>query len=123
MTKNPHCIGHDQPLSKAHERMRELRVRHLPVLDGGKLVGILSQRDLFFLETLRDVNPAKVSVEEAMSADVYVVPPERPLGEVAAKMVQSKLGCAVVARGGHVTGIFTTSDALRVLVNIVEAWK
>jgi acetoin utilization protein AcuB len=122
MTPKPHCIAHDQPLSAAHERMRELKVRHLPVLKSGKLVGILSQRDLFFVETLRDVDPTKVPVEDAMTEDVYVVPPERPLGEVSAKMVECKYGCAVVVRGGHVVGIFTTSDALRVLVGMVEAW-
>jgi acetoin utilization protein AcuB len=97
-------------------------VRHLPVLDGGKLAGILSQRDLFFVETLRDVDPAKVPVEDAMTRDVYVVPPERPLGEVAAMMVERKYGCAVVVRGAKVVGIFTTNDALRVLAGIVQAW-
>jgi acetoin utilization protein AcuB len=123
MTPNPHCIGVEQTLSSAHERMRAFGVRHLPVLDGGKLVGILSQRDLFFVETLRDVDPAKVSVAEAMTADVYSVSPEKAVGEVAAKMVERKFGCAVVVRGQHVAGIFTTSDALRVIVGIVAAWQ
>lgn len=122
MTANPHCIGRDQPLSAAHDRMRALKVRHLPVLDGGKLVGIVSQRDLLFVESLRGVEPAEVPVEDAMTTDVYVVPPERPLGEVCARMVERKYGCTVVARGEHVAGIFTTSDALRVLVGVVEAW-
>ncbi|HXX69934.1 MAG TPA: CBS domain-containing protein [Polyangiaceae bacterium] len=123
MTPYPHCIGRDQPLSAAHEKMRALRVRHLPVLDAGRLVGILSQRDLYFVETLRDVDPATVTVDDAMSPDVYVVPPEKPLGEVAALMVERKFGCAVVARGEQILGIFTTTDALRVLVGIVEAWQ
>jgi acetoin utilization protein AcuB len=122
MTPDPKCIGRDQPLSAAHERMRGLGVRHLPVLDGGKLVGILSQRDLFFTETLRDVDPANVLVEEAMSRDVYTVAPEKPLGEVAAMMVERKLGCTVVVRKERVVGIFTTTDALRVLTSIVQAW-
>ena len=122
MTPNPHCIGRDQTLAVAHEKMRAFGFRHLPVLDGGKLVGIVSQRDLFFVETLRDVDPATVTVDDAMSSDVYVVPPERALGEVAARMVERKYGCAVVAKDGDVIGIFTTNDALRVLVSIVEAW-
>ena len=122
MTPNPYCIGRGQPLSTAHELMRKHRVRHLPVLDGGRLVGVLSQRDLFFVETLRDVDPKKVLVEEAMSSQVYMVPPDRAIGEVAAKMVQEKYGCAIVVRGHAVAGIFTTTDALRVLVGIVEAW-
>jgi acetoin utilization protein AcuB len=122
MTPDPHCIGRDQTLLVAHERMRALGVRHLPVLDGGKLVGLVSQRDLFFVETLRDVDPAAVPVEDAMSEDVYVVPPDRALGEVAARMAERKYGCTVIANGDKICGIFTTSDALRVLVGIVEAW-
>jgi acetoin utilization protein AcuB len=57
-----------------------------------------------------------------MSTNVYVVPPERPVGEVAAKMVESKLGSAVVMREDRVVGIFTTTDAVRVLMGIVQAW-
>ena len=53
MTKSPVSIGHDQHLSVAHKFMREHSIRHLPVLDNGKLVGVLSQRDLFFLDPLR----------------------------------------------------------------------
>ena len=109
-------------LSTAHELMRKHRVRHLPVLDQGRLVGVLSQRDLFFVETLRDVDPAKVHVEEAMSANVYEVPPDRALGEVAARMAEAKYGCAVVTREQSVVGIFTRTDALRVVVGLVEAW-
>ena len=86
-------------------------------------MGILSQRDLYFVESLRDVDPTDVPVEDAMSTDVYVVPPERPVGEVAARMVECKYGCAVVESGERVVGLFTTTDALRILVSIVEAWR
>lgn len=110
-------------MSSAHERMRAHGVRHLPVLDGGRLVGILSQRDLYFVESLRDTDPSKVPVAEAMTSDVYEVSPEKTVGEVAAKMVERKFGCAVVTHGQHVVGIFTTSDALRVLMSIVAAWR
>ncbi len=120
MTPLPHCIGRDQPLSVAHERMRSFDVRHLPVLEGGKLVGLLSQRDALFVETLRDVDPTKVPVEDAMSSDVYVVGPDAPLGDVARAMIEHKYGCVVVTQGAHVAGIFTTIDALRVLLAMVE---
>ncbi len=122
MVSAPHCVGRDQTLAAAHARMRTLGIRHLPVLDGGKLVGIVSERDLFFVETGRDVDPSKVLVEDAMSTNVYAVPAERPLGEVAAMMVEHKYGCAVIVNNGHVDGIFTTNDALRVIVGLVEAW-
>jgi acetoin utilization protein AcuB len=115
MTPMPHTIGRDQSLSIAHEHMHAWNVRHLPVLDGGTLVGILSQRDVLLVETLRDVDPTKVPVEDAMSTDLYVVDPDVPLSDVAAVMADRKYGCAIVASGRHVVGIFTTIDALRIL--------
>ena len=118
MTPAPHSIGRDQPLSLAHERMRGWGVRHLPVLEGGKLVGILSQRDALLVETLRDVDPTKVSVEDAMTSDVYLASPDTPLLEVASTMADHKYGCAVVMNGAHLAGIFTTVDALRALIVI-----
>lgn len=121
MTPTPHSVGRDQPLSLAHERMRAYGVRHLPVLDGGKLAGILSQRDALLVETLREVDPATTLVEEAMSTDVYVVAPNTPLKEVATAMADHKYGCAVVVDGSHVLGIFTTIDALRALVSDEES--
>jgi acetoin utilization protein AcuB len=120
MTAAPHSIGRDQPLSLAHERMRAWGIRHLPVLEAGKLVGVLSQRDALFVETLRDVDPEKVPVEDAMSSDVYIVGPDVPLAEVAAEMADHKYGCAVVTEGPRIVGIFTTVDALRALIGILE---
>jgi acetoin utilization protein AcuB len=117
MTPGPHSIGRDQPLSVAQDRMRILGVRHLPVLEGGKLVGILSQRDVLFVETLRDVEPSQVTVEDAMTSDVYVIEPNTALVEVAEAMAEHKYGCAVVMDEGHLAGIFTTVDALRVLID------
>jgi acetoin utilization protein AcuB len=46
MTTSPHTVGQDQKLSQAHKIMRAHEIRHLPVLQGGKLVGVLSDRDL-----------------------------------------------------------------------------
>jgi acetoin utilization protein AcuB len=98
--------------------MRTAGIRHLPVLEGGKLVGILSQRDALFVETLRDVDPATVPVEDAMSADVYVTSPDAALADVAATMAEHKYGCAVVLDGSHLIGVFTTVDALKVLASM-----
>ena len=121
MTPAPHSIGRDQPLSVAHEKMRGWGIRHLPVLDGGKLVGILSQRDALLVETLRDVDPAEVAVEDAMTSDVYLVSPDTPLREVASAMAEHKYGCVVVMNGTHLMGIFTTIDALRALMGFAKA--
>jgi acetoin utilization protein AcuB len=119
MTPSPHSIGRDQPLARAHELMRKHRIRHLPVLDGGVFVGLVSQRDLHFIETLRDVDPEAVLVEEAMSPDPYFVAPDTPLREAALQMAEHKYGAAVVVEGTTVVGVFTAVDALRALVDVL----
>ena len=115
MTTSPHSIGRDQTLATAHKMMREHSFRHLPVLEGGKLVGLVSARDLHLIETLRDVDPEEVTVEDAMSTDVYAVSPDAPLDEVVREMASRKLGCAVILQNGHVVGVFTTVDVCRTL--------
>ncbi|WP_240807022.1 CBS domain-containing protein [Polyangium spumosum] len=117
MTRSPHSIGFDQTLVQAHKLMREHDIRHLPVLRGGRLVGILSERDLAFVEALRDVDSAKVTVEEAMTPLPYTIAPDASLGAVAREMAEHRYGSAVVMREGHVVGVFTTTDALRALAD------
>jgi acetoin utilization protein AcuB len=121
MTANPHSVGADQPLAVAHKMMREHGIRHLPVLRGGELVGLVSQRDLYLVETLREVDPAVATVEEAMSQSTYAVAPKTPLAKVARVMAAKKYGCAVVMEDGDVVGIFTAVDALRALASLLEA--
>ncbi|MCZ7682005.1 MAG: CBS domain-containing protein [Sandaracinaceae bacterium] len=115
MTESPHTIGKDQTLDRASAVMRAHGIRHLPVLEGGTLLGILSNRDVYLIETLDDVDPASVTVEEAMTAEPYAVAPDTPLKEVVDEMIAHKYGAAVVMEGRDVSGIFTTIDALRVL--------
>lgn len=120
MTPSPHTIGIDQPLTQAHKMMGQHRIRHLPVLSGGKLVGVLTDRDLHLIETLKDVDPETVTVEEAMSANVYSVPPDAALDEVAAEMAEHKYGCAVVMDGQRVVGVLTTVDLARSLADLLR---
>ena len=115
MTHCPHTIGQDQPLSAAHDMMRRYGIRHLPVLRGGKLVGILSQRDLHFIETLSDVDPDEVPVSDAMSTEAYAVGPRVSLRKVAAEMADHRYGSAVIVDKDRVIGILTTVDGMRAL--------
>lgn len=120
MTVCPHTIGSDQKLAKAHQIMRELGIRHLPVLRGGKLVGVLSQRDLYFLESLAGVDVDIDQVADAMTPDVFTTLPDEPLRNVAREMANKKYGCAVVMdEDGRVLGIFTVTDALRHLADVL----
>jgi acetoin utilization protein AcuB len=118
MTVSPVVIGSDRTLADAHRIMRARGIRHLPVVDAGALVGLVSQRDLYLAETLRSVDPATDTVREAMSADPYAVSPGAALEEVATIMAERKLGSAIVVDRGSVIGLFTTVDALRALATL-----
>jgi acetoin utilization protein AcuB len=120
MSLAPHTIGKDQTLETASALMREHRVRHLPVLDGGRLLGILSQRDVLMLETLADVLPSEVTVEEAMTPEPFTVEADTALADVVRVMSAHRYGAALVADRGRVVGIFTTVDALDVLSKLLD---
>jgi acetoin utilization protein AcuB len=111
-------IALDAPLARAIELMQQHGIRHLPVLDGGQLVGIVSERDLTAIEALESTELTSLSVAEAMTPEPYAVPATAPLAEVAKRMAEQKYGCAVIVDGrGGVLDIFTTSDALCLLAD------
>lgn len=120
MTTSPHSIGIEQTLSKAHEMMREHGIRHLPVLHGGKLVGMLTDRDLHLVESLAGVDPAKVKVEDAMATPVYAVSPDSLLDAVVETMGEHKYGSAVIMQNDKVVGIFTTVDVCHALADLLQ---
>src|SRR5438874_2723359 len=113
MTAGVHTIGIRRTLAEAALLMRDHRVRHLPVMKGGDVVGLLSQRELTLVASLPGVDPKKVTVEEAMSQDVFAVARTAPLAEVSREMAARRLGSAIVVDRGEVVGIFTAVDALK----------
>ena len=100
--------------------MRTRNVRHLPVLKGDQLVGLVSERDLYLLETLKSVDPAKEPVDQAMTDSPFSVAPGARVREVVQEMLDEKYGSAVVVERGRVIGIFTRSDALRALLKLLR---
>ena len=115
MTPSPHSIGADQTLALARVLMRKHKIRHLPVQRAGKLIGLVSSRDIDFVEALAGVDPEKVTVEDAMSQEPYCVQPNSPLDEVAIEMSRRRYGCAIVTKGEKLIGVFTTTDGMRLL--------
>ena len=120
MTPAPHTVGNDQPLSKAHEIMREHGIRHLPVMHGNRLVGVVSDRDVAIITALDDVNPTLITVEDAMTSDVLTVGPDTPLDEVASLMAERKAGSVVIEQNHKVVGIFTTVDGMTELADLLH---
>jgi acetoin utilization protein AcuB len=110
----------EQTLAQAHAVMRAHEIRHLPVTRAGELVGMLTQRDLWLIETLKDVNPDEVTVEEAMSPVVYAVAPDAPLEQVIREMADQKYGSAVAIHNGAVVGILTAVDVCRAFAEMLS---
>ena len=119
MTPLVHTISLETSLPDARAAMRRWHVRHLPVIDGTRLVGLLSERELARLEGFPMVNLDLVSTADAMAESPYVVAPDTPLHDVVVHMGQHRLGSAIVSDGERVVGIFTTTDALQVLATLV----
>jgi acetoin utilization protein AcuB len=119
MTPRPAIIAANRTLADAHALMRERRIRHLPVVAGDVLVGMLSQRDLHLLETLKDVDASRVTVDEAMTSNPYSVTPDAPLRSVVETMARNKWGSAVVVERGRVVGLFTATDGMRLLARVL----
>jgi acetoin utilization protein AcuB len=119
MTPSPHSIGVSLTLADAKNMMRAYRIRHLPVLDGGKLVGLVSDRDIQMVESMGKMSADEVSIEEAMSQAPYTVTPTTPLEVAARHMAKHKLGSAVVLDANKVVGVFTTTDGMRALADML----
>jgi acetoin utilization protein AcuB len=115
MTRNPTCIQRRSTIADAHRLMKTAGSRHLPVLDGERLIGIVTQKALYRLETVANIDRSHDPVTDALEVP-FVVEPGSPIGEVAVEMAQRKVRAAVIADGGKVLGIFTTTDALLALV-------
>ncbi len=115
MTPSPHTIGATQSLATARALMERHHIRHLPVLDAGQLVGILSERDLLLVGGLPGIDLSRVSVGEAMTPEPRCISPDSSLEWVVTEMAQARLGSIIVVDGESVVGIFTTIDALRAL--------
>jgi acetoin utilization protein AcuB len=113
MTRHPHSVAREQTVAQARLLMTKYGVRHLPVLDDGRIVGLVSEHDLLLIERLKDVDPTKATVEQAMSKEPYIVASTKPLGQVVGEMAAHKYESAIVVEGTQIVGVFTTVDALR----------
>jgi acetoin utilization protein AcuB len=120
MTPGPYCIAPNDALPDAFAVMREHDIRHLPVVEGNELVGILSDRDMILLQSYAPVRPERITVKDAMTDDPYVVARDTPLNQVARVMAKRKIGSAVVLDGRNIVGVFTVTDGLQALVEALE---
>ena len=119
MSAGPHTIGREQSLAAAKQLMHKSHVRHLPVLHAGKLVGVISERELDVIGALP--GSKQLSVEDAMVPDVYVTSADTELATVVSDMARLKVGSAIVVKGDDVVGVFTAVDGLRAFAELLKS--
>lgn len=126
MTRNPHTLEADDVLDLADDLMTMARIRHIPVLDRGKVVGVLSQRDLFFSALVKamgvQIREQKdlmktIRAREVMSHPVITIAPDVSVKEAARLMAENKIGCLPVVEGKQFVGLVTETDMLRHLAS------
>ena len=116
----------DHSLSLANGIMNLQRVRHLPVTRSGRLIGLVTHRDLMAAQAAalaREAGPDEdlsVPVSRIMQTDLLTVTPETPVLEAARIMLDHHYGCLPVVEGGLLVGIVTEIDMLRLLVSALE---
>lgn len=120
MTVNPRTVAPADPISVAHDLMREHGFRHVPVVHDGKLIGIVSDRDLHLLEALRYESADQVTVAEVMRRAVSTIAPDAPLDEAIERMSRERCDALAVVGKTGVVGIFTATDALWALTDLLR---
>jgi acetoin utilization protein AcuB len=121
MTRDVRTLHRNDKLSVADELMKAGRFRHAVVVERGEIVGVISQRDIFYGALAWSVGLgsdahqktlAAVAVKQVMQCDVVTVTPDTRLSEAARIMLESKVGCLPVVAAEGLAGILTEGDFL-----------
>lgn len=110
MARHARTVTSDTTLGEAGELLRAMDVRHLPVVQDERVVGMLSDRDLRRAQGTN--RGADTPVGEVMSSDVSVIEPEKPLSFAAELMLARRIGAVPVVDDGRLIGIVTLTDLL-----------
>jgi acetoin utilization protein AcuB len=113
MSSPVHTVDPETPVADAVLLLRRHRIRHLPVLAGGRIVGVVTDRDLRGIA-------ADAPVGSIMSQPVTVVTPRTGIDRAARLLFDRRIGCLPVVDDGALVGILTQTDAVAALVDVVR---
>lgn len=123
-------LNSSDTLGLADDIMRLGRIRHMPIMEEDRVVGIISQRDLFraAISSVLEFRPAserewlsRIRVSEIMHAPVHTVAPEASLQDAVRKMLDHRIGCLPVVDDGRLVGLLSETDCLRHLLRLLDA--
>ncbi len=128
MTRNPITVTPDTTFPQAIKAIRNNKIRHLPVVEGNKLVGIIVENDLLSNQPSKATTLSvfeiysllnSLQVNQMMSKPVITVEGDCPIEEAARIMVEKKISCLPVMAGSDLVGIITETDIFRALVVVL----
>lgn len=123
-TPNPVTAAESLPIDELRRLMQESGVRHLPIVRDGKVVGVVSDRDVRVAQGLSAEHQIQVRAADIMATDPVAVAAGTPLDEVAYTMSDRKIGSVIVNEdSGEFLGIFTVTDALNALIEISRSGR
>jgi len=132
MTKDPISVSPDTSILEAWKMMQNSQVRRLLVMDKGKLVGIVTERDLRSVSPSRATSLSifeinylleKLKVKDAMTSNPIIVDADAPIEEAALIMKNNKVSALPVIEDGKVVGIITESDIFRAFIEMLGEGK
>jgi CBS domain-containing protein len=127
MTTEVTTLERNDSLQLVKDIMTLGRVRHFPVIDDGKVVGVVSQRDLYkaslgsvmkYGEKAQRTFLEGIAVKEVMNEPVITIAPHASVQEAARLMMEKKIGCLPVLEGPNLVGIVTETDMLKLVVDM-----
>ena len=129
MSRDPSTVAPGDSIRVAIDRMRERNCRRLPVMEEGRLVGIVTDRDLrratnsplvlrerWYDEFMLDHIPVRACMSETLTT----VTPQTPIADAAKTMLDRKIGGLPVMEGDKLVGIVTETDLMNYLIRVLE---
>jgi len=113
MTPNPCAIEADKPVAHAAKMMKEENVGLAPVVDGDRLVGTLTDRDIVTRVVAEGKDPQTVPVREVASTDVVTIDPQQDLDEALRLMASNQVRRLLVEEDGRLVGVVAQADIAR----------
>lgn len=123
MTSFPYFVEVADDAATLERMMDEHNIRHLPVQEKGKVVGIVSERDLHHQvkRAAPEAEKNKITARQIMVPDPYIVPFRTPLNEVVMEMAKRRIGSVLVQRHGKLAGILSAIDVCRIFGEYLES--
>jgi acetoin utilization protein AcuB len=128
MVPTPITVSPTATVAGAQALLETHRIRHLPVMDGDRLVGVITDRDILLASMPRprkalahpDALLQLVRVDQVMTRDPILVAPRTPIEEAAPLMLDRRFGALPVTEGGRLVGIISQGDLLKALLALLN---